>query len=66
MEAQTGMMQPGLKECSQSPEAGQGMGQILPQSLQRERDLQHPDLGSVILISDFWLPELRENTFLLL
>lgn len=58
MGAQTGMMQPGLKECRQPPEAGPNMEQILPQSLQRLRELQHPDMGSVILISDFWLPEL--------
>ena len=51
MEAEMGVMWPQVKECQQEQETGGGE----KWSPQRE---QHLDLSPVILVSDFWPPEL--------
>lgn len=57
-EAETGAMQPPVKDCPQPPETQKVKRQILPWSLQRERKLADE-------VSDIWSPELGENRFLL-
>ena len=54
MKAEMGGMWPQVKECQQEPETGRGE----KWSPQRE---PHLDLSLVIMVTDFWPPELREN-----
>lgn len=56
-EAETGLMQPQAEELREPPEAARG--KVVPESPQK-------NYSSVnTYVSDFWLPERRENKFLL-
>lgn len=62
-EAEITGMQPQATECLESPAAVK-KEHIPPRISEGSITCQHPDFRPVILILDFWSPELRENKFL--
>lgn len=59
MEAEIEVMYPQAKKCWQTQEAGTGKETDSPPEPPEEtQPCQHPDFSPVILIFDFWPPEL--------
>lgn len=63
---EVGGMGPQVKECGWLPlEAGKAIKQILPESLQEKPVCPHLVFSLVGPISNFWPPELEDNSIML-